>query len=231
MPPPPTHCGCACLPAVLPTLKTLQNAVYRSKKNRVAGLQISTRLELIQFCKRLMLPPTVMCRQIVTNPAAEGVMALLGKEYLCVPQDAAAFKVEGACFTGPTQIKWMRQLRDNQFSLHMDGKYKIHHGIWILLSIGTHCLKVVGETKVDKLVTTFVPLVYLFCRNHESTGTRRRNSPRIYVAALVNHNIPRPYPTIPFTSSHSLGNYSTKIHTTILLSYYFQERRRCCRRH
>jgi hypothetical protein len=160
------------LPAALPTLKMLQNGVYRSKKKRVAGVQITTRLELIQFCKRLMLPPTSMCRQIVTNPAAEAVMALMGHDYLCVPQDAAAFSVEGACFTGPTQIKWMSQLHrlDNHFSLHMDGKYKIHHGVWILLSIGTHCLKVVGETKVCKLHTTFVPLVYLFCKNHESTG-------------------------------------------------------------
>ena len=83
--------------------------------------------------------------------------------------------MDGACFTGPKQIDWIRQLLalKFQFVLHMDGKYKLHHGVWILLTIGTHCLKAQGESAVKSLGTTFIPLVYLFCKNHESTGMLR----------------------------------------------------------
>ena len=96
----------------------------------------------------------------------------MDKEYLCISQDVAAFKVDGACFTGPTQIQWMGQLlaKQKNFTLHIDGKYKLHHGVWILITLGTRCLKVIGESAVSKLSTTFVPLVYLFCQNHESVG-------------------------------------------------------------
>ena len=120
-----------------------------------------------------MLPPPNICRQLVTNPGAGAVSALLQKDYICIPQDAATFQVDGACFTGPTQISWVRQLvgRPGQFVLHMDGKYKLHHGVWILLTIGTHCLRAMGETATTSLGNTFIPLVYLFCKNHESTGT------------------------------------------------------------
>jgi hypothetical protein len=158
--------------AAIPRLKTIQNMVYRAKKQRVAGIQLTNRLDLLQLCRRLLLPPPIIARQIVTNPTARAVATLMGQDYICIPQDANVFSVDGACFTGPTQIKWMQQLLelDGQFSLHMDGKYKLHHGVWILLTIGTHCIKVVGETSVTSLCTTFVPLVYLFCKNHESTG-------------------------------------------------------------
>ena len=113
----------------------------------------------------------------MTNPSANEIVALMDKEYLCIPQQAAAFQVDGACFTGPTQIKWIEQLLKlaKKFTLHMDGKYKLHHGVWILITLGTHCLKVGGKTQVTKLSTTFVPLVYLFCKNHESTGANTQS--------------------------------------------------------
>ena len=156
----------------VPKLKSIQWAVHTMKANRVAGLQLKTRYELLQFCGHLKLPATNVCRQLVTNPSAEGVVALMGKQYLCIPQQAAVFGVDGACFTGPTQIKWVQQLlqQQGQFVLHMDGKYKLHHGVWILLTLGTHVLKVEGEHSVKKLGTTFIPLMYLFCKNHESSG-------------------------------------------------------------
>ena len=59
---------------------------------------------------------------------------------------------------------------EDHFTLHMDGKHKLHHGVWVLITLGTHCLRVVGETMACQLGTTFVPLVYLFCKNNESTG-------------------------------------------------------------
>lgn len=162
-----------CYPlSAVPKLATLQRAVKTMKQSRVAGIQIESRYDLLQFCQSLLMPPPSTCRQLVTNPSANEIVALMGKEYLCIPQQAAAFRVDGACFTGPTQIKWMQQLMKlpKKFTLHMDGKYKLHHGVWILITLGTHCLKVEGSTQVTRLSTTFIPLVYLFCKNHESNG-------------------------------------------------------------
>ena len=49
--------------------------------------------------------------------------------------------------------------------------YKLHHGVWILITLGTHCLKETGEISIQ-LTNTFVPLIYLFCKNHESNGAK-----------------------------------------------------------
>jgi hypothetical protein len=221
----------------VPTLKKIQNAIYRAKKKKVVGIQISTKLELTQFCERMLLPPASTCRQLVTNPTAEAVTAFMGRDCICIPQDAAAFSVEGACFTGPTQIKWIEQLlkHDNHFCLHMDGKYKLHHGVWILLTLGTHHLKVVGETKVSKLHTSFVPLIYLFCRNHESTGesTSIRTSTSkparmittINFLALLHFII---HTTTPIWSVHHHPNAMPPPYYN---NHLLQVRRRCCRRH
>jgi hypothetical protein len=88
-----------------------------------------------------------------------------------IPQDAGVYGVDGACLTGPTQIKWIGQLleRDYMFAFHIDGKYKLHHGQWILCTLGTHMLTVRGA-KLVTLSTTFIPLVYLFAKQHESDG-------------------------------------------------------------
>ena len=58
---------------------------------------------------------------------------------------------------------------EGRFVLHVDGKYKLHHGKWILITLGTHMLKTVG-THSFQLCTTFVPLIYLMCLQHESNG-------------------------------------------------------------
>ena len=171
---------------MIPKLSEIQRAVKTMKQAKVAGLQLTSRYDLLQFCQKLLMPPPSICRQLVTNPSADAVTALLDKEYLCIPQDAAVFQVDGACFTGPTQIQWMKQLLKLQknFTLHMDGKYKLHHGVWILITMGTHCLKVVGETTVTRLATTFVPLMYLFCKNHESIGACKMISAAIQETSL-----------------------------------------------
>lgn len=145
------------------------------KQQRTAGLQLEARTDLLAYTKNLLMPPAPVCRQLIINPSSAVVThgdAIFGKEYHCIPQNAAAFGVDGACFTGPTQIKWIQQLvaRQGQFVLHIDGKYKLHHGIWILITLGTHMLKRVGVHSVTQLQRTFVPLVYLFSKNHESVG-------------------------------------------------------------
>lgn len=171
---PSTTCAVQLVTGVA-NLKAVQNKVARMKKKRVAGVQIINRSDLLEYTQKLelpALPALTTARQLTVNPSAAAAKALVGREYVCIPQVAANFNVDGACFSGPVQIRWVQQLsrRPGQFTLHMDGKYKLHHGLWILISLGTHTLKAVGKMKVSRLSTTFVPLVYLFCKNHESTG-------------------------------------------------------------
>ena len=107
--------------------------------------------------------------------AAGSVDPLLGDHMVTdnvfwVPQDAGCYEVEGACFVSRTSIGWIVQLAQNDAGKwvgHVDGKYKLHHGGWILLTFGCHTLR----DDNYKLTTTFIPLVYLFCRQQETTGS------------------------------------------------------------
>ena len=120
-------------------------------------------------------------------------------------QDAISYHVEGRCFTGRVQIKWIGQLvkRPYLFVLHSDGKHKLHHGGWLLISIGTHHIRCVYPVSILariplivsvpypcrtlfpcvvsssshskspqelKYYTSFIPLVYLFCKQQETDG-------------------------------------------------------------
>jgi hypothetical protein len=166
--------------------------VFRMKKERVARLQISTRFELLQYCQHRRLPAKPTLQQILLHPESQGAIDFWNSSYFYIPQNAATYSVDGACFTGPKQIRWMEQLLDrpNQFVLHMDGKHKLHHGSWVLITLGTHCLRVEGETVIE-LSTTFIPLVYLFCLNHESTGAcaMLSNALHIVTSRLFNKKV------------------------------------------
>ena len=155
----------------VPTLKSIQNMVYRAKKKKVAGVQLMTREQLYSYCEQYYIKWEI-CRQITLNPTAEYIHSLIPQEYLCIPQFAATYHVDGACFTGPRQINWIRQLstRDGRFVLHLDGKHKLHHGVWVLITLGTHCLSVKGQATARDLTNTFIPLIYLFCKDNESTA-------------------------------------------------------------
>lgn len=50
--------------------------------------------------------------------------------------------VQAVCFTGRTQINWLLQLAETDFkyTMHIDGVHKLHHGEWILVTIGPHVL-------------------------------------------------------------------------------------------
>ena len=69
---------------------------------------------------------------------SEGVSGLVCN----IPIDVAAFNVDAAVFTSRTALQWLQQLLEMAFSfvLHIDGKYKLHHGQWVLLTLGTHFL-------------------------------------------------------------------------------------------
>ena len=58
-------------------------------------------------------------------------------------------------------------LTPHRFVLHIDGKHKLHHGKWMLVSIGTHDLRFDEERK--KLSHSYRPLVYMFVKQQETT--------------------------------------------------------------
>ena len=96
--------------------------------------------------------------QLAAQQTAAAVVPLVGssssaasdstlRQVINVPMDCAKYDTEGMCFTGPMQVQWIGQLlqRPQQFVLHADGKHKLHHGRWVLMTLGTHYLRYDAE--------------------------------------------------------------------------------------
>ena len=64
-------------------------------------------------------------------------------------------------------------LTPNRFVLHIDGKHKLHHGKWMLVSIGTHDLRFDEESK--KFSHSYRPLMYMFVKQQETTRESVKN--------------------------------------------------------
>ena len=80
-------------------------------------------------------------------------------------------QTQGIVLTSWKMVWWMLQCMvagAPKVCRHCDAKFKLHHGEWVLTSLGTHCLR--WDPHNLKLSTTFVPLVYLMCKQHESAG-------------------------------------------------------------
>ena len=92
---------------------------------------------------------------------------------LAIPQDQALYSVHGQCFTGPVQIGWVIQLlgMPKRFVLHVDGKHKLHHGGFVLITLGTHYQR--WDAKHVEMRQRFAPLVYLMCKEQETSGAAR----------------------------------------------------------
>ena len=136
---------CTCMHlADLPELKHLQNRKKCIKRAKLAGVVINNMLELkhTMLLHHQQLPKSVSTALVVAKTAEQR-----GLVYY-VPMDAAAFHVEGVVFTGRQQIQWVGQLHKMPwlFVLHIDGKYKLHHGnTWVLLTLGCHGLRCADE--------------------------------------------------------------------------------------
>ena len=131
------------------------------------GYPVQNVLEFKQLCIPLLMPPNA---SDLVFAADGGAITTTPSRMFVIPLQASDFSVSGECFTGPMQIKWIGQLGKMpfQFVLHIDGKYKLHHGKWILITIGVHVVR--WDAHHGRLVTSFVLLVYLFCKEHESQG-------------------------------------------------------------
>jgi hypothetical protein len=147
---------------------------------------VETLHELKLLCVSNMAPLRLM-PPAGTTVVAEQVAAVVGYtsgKAIHIPMECATYNTEGLCLTGPMQLKWMEQLLDHprEFVLHVDGKHKLHHGGWVLMTIGFHRLR--WDPANQKLSTTFVPLVYQMCRQVESGTASELGSAHMLVDAL-----------------------------------------------
>ena len=161
------------------TLAQLQDRKKWLKKAKVVQVQIRCLLELKQHLLPLKMPATLSTLTIPLS-STSAVAAAAARQlstssspfcrlvHIPMPD---VYEVEGACLTGPMQMQWMGQLMKlpRQFVLHADSKFKLHHGDWVLTSLGTHHLRWDGHA--GNLSTSFVPLMYLMTKQHESTGS------------------------------------------------------------
>ena len=182
--------------AGVPTRLQVARRAARFKKARTTG-PIEDVNDLLQYCQHdylalpeppssqdnderalVVLPGNHALVAVAPPPPASRAMVNAGFKTVktgayYVPIDMEQYGIEGACFTGAQQIQWIVQLAQpdmqRNFVLHGDGKWKIHAGKWVLLTLGTHVVDVHTEKK-DKLVTSYRPLVYLLCKQQESNN-------------------------------------------------------------
>ena len=127
-----------------------------------------------------LMPPLGTTVATATAPAAPHHDSKL----IHVPMDCAAYNTEGLVVTGPVQMRWLQQLleRPRQFVLHVDGKHKLHHGGWVLMTVGTHRLR--WDEHNLKLSTSFVPLMYQMCKQVESGSATTLGSAHMLLDSL-----------------------------------------------
>ena len=163
----------------LPRLGQLQRATRTMKKAKVAGVQITSMLELKQFLLPIAMPSALSALVPVddedggelTTAPSRLLQEIQSNKLVHVPMDNYGYNVHGAVLTGPMQVHWIGQLAKmpNQFVLHADSKFKLHHGGWVLTTVGTHWLRWDGHNHT--LSTSFAPLMYLFCQEKETNGS------------------------------------------------------------
>jgi hypothetical protein len=178
----------------VPELIHLQNRKKQMHRARKEGLALTSLADLLHLASQyahpmgLLMPPsdtqvevTDVAHRIVQR--ANSLNGVQGK-MIHVPMTCAEYNTEGLCLTGPVQIKWIGQLCEmpRRFVLHIDGKYKLHHGGWILITVGTHYLR--WDAHHQQLSQSYVPLVYLMCKQGESGTAEILGSAHMVLHAL-----------------------------------------------
>ena len=122
------HACVTCILPGVPSLQAIQNRKRNLKRAQLAGVQVTSLVQLKHLCLDMPMPKTLSLRSDVTHSLVTTVSERTGM--LHIPVDGLPFDVEGAVFSGKTQLKWIKQLvkLPYKFVLHADGKYKMHHG-------------------------------------------------------------------------------------------------------
>ena len=148
----------------------MQQLVRGIKASKSAGVFINNLNDLLAYSQQFSLPASVPLLTDRTARPPAALVASVASDTLFIPMDVSSYDIHGACYTGPHQIQWMGQLAKmpGEWQGHIDGKYKLHHAKWLLLTIGTHRLRY--DVANQTLSNSFIPLVYLFCKEGESDG-------------------------------------------------------------
>ena len=188
--------------AGVPTLQQLQGRAREMKRAKTAAVHLDQLIDLkhlaLSYFEPMPAPLTLMPpsgAQLAAQQTAAAVLPVVGcsssaassstlRRVINVPMDCALYDTEGMCFTGPQQVQWIGQLlqRPQQFVLHADGKHKLHHGRWVLMTLGTHYLRYDAER--DQLSTSFAPLMYLMSKQVESGSEVCLGSAHMLIDAL-----------------------------------------------
>ncbi len=100
------------------------------KGTKAAKAALKTKADLVNFTSTHGLPesPALMDPGIMYTVD----LAELHDDYDCTGLTLICLK----------NVNWIKQLVEMplQWQLHGDGKHKLHHGKWILVTFGTHCL-------------------------------------------------------------------------------------------
>ena len=135
LPPLPAH------PDVV-KLGPLQRRAKHLKKQKVVQVQVESLLELKQFLLNYRMPNSISIATLqgpstlsalLDDDGGAAVLTEIQKKGLVYVMQADAYDVEGVCLTGPQQIQWIGQLAKLalRFVLHIDSKWKLHHGVWV----------------------------------------------------------------------------------------------------
>ena len=144
-------------------LKAYQNKKGRSKLAKTACVIVDDIGDLRYWAEDHYLPDSLDELEPFTTYA--------------VPYDYDAFKdVEALILTTLHQIQWIGQLAKmpGLFVLHIDGKHKLHHGGWLLITVGTHAMDyhrkktALAHAIAHGIVHGYRPAVYMFCKQQET---------------------------------------------------------------
>ena len=156
----------------------------------IAGVEVTNRLEMHKWALDHRLPEGMQLA-LPGQPAPSGsplgqltVPAGLGQLSVPLGTTAATLwsiplppedypETDAICLTGHTQLMWLLQLLQSNvnFVLHVDGKHKLHHGGWMMVSIGTHDLRLFAER--GTITHSYRPIVYMFVKQQETRQSAR----------------------------------------------------------
>ena len=88
--------------------------------------------------------------------------------YAVPMEDEKWDELTAVALTMKAQIDWIGQLRDNanRFAIHIDGKWKVHQGDWLLVTLGTHSTEY--NDARGEVNHSFRPLMYMLTSEQET---------------------------------------------------------------
>ena len=141
---------------------TLFQREVKKARSKGANAKIDCPLLLRRWAKANQLPPTL-------EEVADFKTYSIPMPYEQFPE------VEAVVLTSKVQVNWILQLMalGMLWVLHIDGKHKLHHGKWLLVTFGTHEVQKeqTGYQHAPKISHSFRPLVYMFSKKHEDANS------------------------------------------------------------